>query len=269
MLPKYLFADVDDTFTVSGGLCGEVLAAVERAQQAGIEVILNTGRPAGFGAALFAYLPTLAGVIVENGGAWLDRGGTKRPHGHEPDFQFAYPIDKDLRSRLEDLQQRVAFRLGREQQTTADNRFRLTDYTVLRDFPTGNEGKTWLREISRLVDEESNHAGQLLASSIHLHFSLDGANPRSKASGAEKLLASRGIEKTAETLASCAVAVGDSANDASFFVPGRFALSVGVRNIVRYLPELGDAVPMHVTQESEGLGLCELVADLLDGRLGI
>ena len=63
MLPKYLFADVDDTFTVSGGLCGEVLAAVERAQQAGIEVILNTGRPAGFGAALFAYLPTLAGVI--------------------------------------------------------------------------------------------------------------------------------------------------------------------------------------------------------------
>ena len=35
---------------------------------AGIEVILNTGRSAGWGAALLAYLPGVSAVIVENGG---------------------------------------------------------------------------------------------------------------------------------------------------------------------------------------------------------
>ena len=37
-----------------------------------MEVILNTGRPAGYGATLLAYLPMVSAVIVENGGAWLD-----------------------------------------------------------------------------------------------------------------------------------------------------------------------------------------------------
>ena len=73
MLPRYLIADVDDTFTVAGHLHPVVFAAVARASAAGIEVILNTGRPAGYGAALLSYLPDVSAVIVENGGAWLDR----------------------------------------------------------------------------------------------------------------------------------------------------------------------------------------------------
>ncbi|MFO0654688.1 MAG: HAD hydrolase family protein [Polyangia bacterium] len=278
MLPRYLFADVDDTFTVRGGIHPEVLDAVARAERAGIEVILNTGRPAGYGATLLAYLPMVSAVIVENGGAWLDRhtpapslhtADGSRGSDHEHGLHFFRPLRSDLRMQLGDLQARVARRLGRTFCTTADNQYRVSDYTVVRDLPGGVEGAALLAEIARLVDEESNQQGQMLASSIHIHFMLDGAERRSKASGAEHLLARRGIRSPAQELAEAAVAVGDSANDASLFAPGRFALSVGVRNIERYLPELGASVPKHITTHHEGLGLCELIGDLLGGRIGV
>ena len=43
MLPRYLFADVDDTFTIRGGIHPEVLDAVVRVERAGMEVIFNMG----------------------------------------------------------------------------------------------------------------------------------------------------------------------------------------------------------------------------------
>lgn len=278
MLPRYLFADVDDTFTVRGGIHPEVLDAVARAERAGMEVILNTGRPAGYGATLLAYLPMVSAVIVENGGAWLDRHtpapstqspGASAPVPGEHGLHFFRPLPVDLRMRLAALQKRVARRRGRTFTTTADNLFRVSDYTVVRDLPGGVEGAALLAEIARLVEEESDRQGQILASSIHIHFMLDGDEKRSKASGAELLLSRRGVSDAAKELATAAVAVGDSANDASLFAPGRFALSVGVRNIERYLPELGESVPRHITTHHEGLGLCELIAELLSGRLGV
>ncbi len=280
MLPRYLFADVDDTFTVRGGIHADVLEAVARAERAGMEVILNTGRPAGYGATLLAYLPMVSAVIVENGGAWLDRrakapsaqspgGGPLATAGHEHGLHYFRPPSADLRTRLAALQKRVARRVGRVFTTTADNQFRVSDYTVVRDLPGGAEGAALLAEIARIADEESEQQGHILASSIHIHFMLDGAARRSKAEGAAALLTQRGVSDAHGELARCAVSVGDSANDASLFTPGRFALSVGVRNIERYLPELGELVPMHITTHSEGFGLCELIADLLSGRLGV
>ena len=58
---------------------------------------------------------------------------------------------------------------------------------------------------------------------------------------------------------------GDSANDASLFEPGRFALPVGVRNLEKYLGELGANRPARLTRAAEGLGLIELIDELLSG----
>jgi hypothetical protein len=263
--PKYLIADVDDTFTVAGSLHPEVLLAVRRAARAGLELILNTGRPAGYGATLLAYLPDVSAVIVENGGAFFDRKSAADPHEARAQFRIE-PAD-DLRQRLQALSLHVAERAGLRFTPTADNDFRLTDYTVLRRLPKDREAKTVLAELSRLVAEESDGHGSLLASSIHLHFMLDGPlqeNRRSKADGAAALLRARGITDPDKELATYAVSVGDSANDASLFSPGKFALSVGVRNIERYLPELGDCRPQHITAAAEGHGLIELIDNLLD-----
>lgn len=293
-LPRYLFVDLDDTFTVRGHLHPDVLEAVERAERAGIEVILNTGRPAGYGAALLGYLPGVSAAIVENGGAWLDRkapppasttpapsgrtpasgrtptlpAGAVVPHDpHEVPLHLFRSYPQDLRAKLVALRQRVARRLGLLLTPTADNAYRVTDHTALRQLPPGPEGMALLQALAEVTQQESDGQGRLLASSIHLHFMLDGESARSKAVGAEAMLLRRGVSDPAEELRTRAVAVGDSANDISLFHPGRFALSAGVRNIERHLPELGDSRPAHITRAAEGLGLCELIEDLLRGRL--
>lgn len=261
---RCLVADVDDTLTVDGSLSGPVLDAVARAAAAGIEVILNTGRPAGYGATLLAYVRGLSAVVVENGGAWFDRKAPGAPSDpHEAPLFLRDGETPDLRKRLMDLADRVAARAGLSFVETADNAFRLTDYTVLRRLPTDTNAATVLQAIRRYTDEESAGQGSLLASSIHLHFMLDGGRARSKADGVAQLLARRGVAQPHEFLARHAVSVGDSANDASFFEPGRFAWSVGVRNIERYLPELGANRPRHITQQPEGHGLLELIEALL------
>lgn len=269
-LPKYIIADVDDTFTVDGSLSPEVLVAVSRAASAGIEVILNTGRPAGYGATLFAYLSAVSAVIVENGGAFFDRrDALPGQDPREVAIRLTRGLDATLRPRLQQLAARTATRAGLTFTETADNPFRLTDFTVLRQLPK-NDAAAILRNLAEIVDEESNGDGSLLASSIHIHFMLDGKGAaRSKADGAVALLQRRGLTEEAarNELATQAITVGDSANDASFFTPGRFAFSVGVRNIERYLGELGDARPRHITKQREGLGLVELIDEILDRRL--
>lgn len=270
MLPRYLILDVDDTLTVEGRLRAPSLAALARAAEAGVDVILNTGRSAGWGAALLAYLPGVSAVVVENGGAWFDRrlppiGGAD---GEQP-VQLRQAPDASLRARLVALRESAAARLGLPLWPTADDPFRLTDHTVVRTLPGGQEGAAAVAALRAAVREESGGQGDVLASSVHIHFFLDGDAPRSKAAGVSALLARRGVAEPDAELARFAVAVGDSGNDASLFTPGRFALPVGVRNIERYLPELGACAPRHITQAAEGLGLLELVEDLLAGRLGV
>src|SRR5262245_42596541 len=119
MLPAYLIADVDDTLTVGGSLHPRVLEAIARAARAGIEVILDTGRSAGWGAALLAYLDGVSAVIVENGGAWFDKrgrrghkSGSDRAVAGEVPVQFRLPPPAELRDRLRDLCDRVAAQAG-------------------------------------------------------------------------------------------------------------------------------------------------------------
>ncbi len=296
MLPRYLILDVDDTLTVAGRLHCDVLLSLSRAAAAGIEVILNTGRSAGWGAALHGYLPGIGAVIVENGGAWFDREAPQAPrsidreapqaprsidreapvrHAHEEvPAQLLAPDQAEVRPRLLDLRQRVARRLSMALLPTADDPFRLTDHTVVRTLPGGAEGAAALATLRHEVHEQSEGRGRVLASSVHIHFYFEDlgdatgtAGGRSKANGVLALLRRRGVADPAAVLAADAVAVGDSGNDASLFEPGRFALSAGVRNIEHYLPELGTSAPTHITRAAEGLGVIELIDDLLAGRL--
>lgn len=267
---KYLIADVDDTFTVAGFLHPQVLATVARAAAAGIEVILNTGRPAGYGAALLQYVDGVSAVVVENGGAWLDRR-LLNTSDKEVALQYRVSPPPDLRQRLQALSERAALRVGLQFSPTADNAYRLTDYTVLRALPKDVDAAVLLAALAEHVAAQSDGVGRILASSIHIHFMLDprSAGPRSKADGVAALLARRGVKDPDAELQNFAIAVGDSANDASLFAPGRFALSVGVRNIEPYLPELGTARPARITRAAEGLGLIELIDDLLSNYAGI
>jgi HAD superfamily hydrolase (TIGR01484 family) len=73
---RALFSDVDGTLTTGGRVEASTYAALERLGEAGIPVILVTGRPAGWGQALMALVP-VAAVVSENGGVTFVREGRR------------------------------------------------------------------------------------------------------------------------------------------------------------------------------------------------
>src|SRR5688572_20430219 len=73
---RALFSDVDGTMTTGERVEAATYEALERLGEAGIPVIMVTGRPAGFGFAFMKMTPVLA-CIAENGGVTFVREGRK------------------------------------------------------------------------------------------------------------------------------------------------------------------------------------------------
>src|SRR4051794_698925 len=65
-----IFTDIDDTLTLDGTLVPEAYVALCNAVQAGLRIVLVTGRPGGWGEVLVKLLP-VAAVVAENGGLAL------------------------------------------------------------------------------------------------------------------------------------------------------------------------------------------------------
>ena len=63
---RALFSDVDGTLTTNGRVEASTYAALEEIGNAGIPVVLVTGRPAGWGQAFMSMAP-VAAVVSENG----------------------------------------------------------------------------------------------------------------------------------------------------------------------------------------------------------
>src|SRR5512143_667007 len=73
---RALFSDVDGTMTTGERIEAQTYEALERLGEAGIPVIMVTGRPAGFGHAFMKMTPALA-CVSENGGVTFVRDGKK------------------------------------------------------------------------------------------------------------------------------------------------------------------------------------------------
>src|SRR5512141_895201 len=76
---RAIFTDFDGTLTTGDVLRSETVAALHALREAGLRVVLVSGRPAGWGECWARTLP-VDGVIVENGGLYFARGssGLKR-----------------------------------------------------------------------------------------------------------------------------------------------------------------------------------------------
>src|SRR5690606_39089600 len=72
---RALFSDLDGTLSTRGRVEASTYAALERLGQAGIPVVLVTGRPAGWGQAIAGLVP-LAAVVAENGGVTFFHSGS-------------------------------------------------------------------------------------------------------------------------------------------------------------------------------------------------
>ncbi|MEB3356667.1 MAG: HAD family hydrolase [Synechococcales bacterium] len=237
---RLIATDMDGTLTHHGRFTPDLLTALLALEQAGLTVLIVTGRSAGWVAGVVHYLP-VAGAIAENGGVFLSPQGESHLLTPLPDplahRQALAQMFNTLRTRFPQLQE------------ATDNRYRLTDWTF--DIaPLSN------------VDLQGIHhhcqaAGwSFTYSTVQGHIKPVG---QEKAIALSHLLTTRFPDLSRDQV----ITVGDSPNDASLFDPARFPLSVGVANVRHYLPQLPHA-PRYITTGEEVAGFCELVRSLLD-----
>ncbi len=237
---RLVATDMDGTLTSAGQFTPALLASFTRLRECGIEVMIVTGRSAGWVSALVNYLPVV-GAIAENGGLYISK------QAPEPVILSDIPRMSAHRDRLATLFDKLKARCP-HLQPSADNLFRITDWTFDIAGLTAAD-LAWMQSVC-----EENAMG-FTYSNVQCHLKIKRQN---KADGLAKVLQQQFalIEPTA------VVTVGDSPNDESLFDPNKFPHSVGVANVVHYLPVLAHQ-PTYLTASAEGAGFVELVDTLI------
>jgi hydroxymethylpyrimidine pyrophosphatase-like HAD family hydrolase len=237
---RLIATDMDGTLTSEGQFTPALLASFERLHEHGIEVMIVTGRSAGWVSALVNYLPVV-GAIAENGGLYI---GKHRP---DPVILSDIPRMSVHRDRLATLFDKLKARYP-DLQPAADNPFRITDWTFdVKGLSAAD--LTWMQDLC-----EENAMG-FTYSNVQCHLKIQR---QSKAHGLARVLQ----QQFAQVAPTAVVTVGDSPNDESLFDPSQFPYSVGVANVVHYLPVLAHQ-PTYITAAAEGAGFVELVDTLI------
>jgi HAD superfamily hydrolase (TIGR01484 family) len=243
-----LFTDIDDTLTLGGRVPAAAFSALWRLHDAGIPVILVTGRPAGWCDLLARQWP-VAGVIGENGGlAYRYDAGERRMerlYARDPaqlarDAEALRRIEAEVRAAVPDA--RVA----------ADQAFRMFDLAI--DFAE-DVGPLEPEDIDRITAVFAAHGARAKVSSIHVNGWFGDFDKLSMIRRCCRAWLGR-----QDDLPSGALYVGDSPNDEPAFAA--FPRSVGVANVRRFADRLLHP-PGFVTRAEGGAGFAELVDHLL------
>ena len=251
---KWLLTDVDDTLTWEGKLPAETLLALDKLNEAGVNIVPVTGACAGW-CDQMARLWPVHGVIGENGAFWMQKntqGFTSRE---------MTPITK-MRQQQSELMLKLDLLLENYPDVTYayDQRFRFCDVAI-----NLSQDREPLAEA--LCDELLNKVKQLKVdgqsvnaalSSIHLNVWVGN---HSKRLTAEKYLLENGAIKS--IIENEIAYIGDSLNDESMYA--WLPLTFGVNNIIKVLPKL-TAKPAYLTKQNGGYGFVELAEIILQAK---
>ncbi|PSB33621.1 HAD-IIB family hydrolase [Stenomitos frigidus] len=232
---RLVATDMDGTLTTEGKFTPALLQAFEQLTAAGIQVLLVTGRSAGWGSGLAHYLP-IWGAIAENGGLF---------YAGEPRVEtLLVPLvdTAQHRQRLAEMFQHLQTTFPNLRESD-DNRFRVTDWT----FDVQGLAIAELEQLERLCQSAS---WGFTYSTVQCHLKL---RSQDKAAGLLDVLQQHFPDYTAAHI----VTVGDSPNDESLFDAKRFPFSVGVANVLDYRDRLAHQ-PAYVTNAAAGEGFREL-----------
>lgn len=236
---RLIATDVDGTLTQQGKFTPKLITAIETLTQAGIEVILITGRSAGWVQALNHYLP-VTGAIAENGGLFYSS------KNDSPELLVSLSEISQHRQHLAEIFHSLKSQFPHLKEST-DNRFRLTDWT----FDVEGLSSSQLQILAEICHEKD---WGFTYSTVQCHIKLKSQD---KATGLLKVLSQYFPKLSTKNI----LTVGDSPNDESLFNPDKFPHSVGVANILHYTEYL-NYKPTYVTTTEEVNGFCEL-AELL------
>ncbi len=235
---RLIATDIDGTLTRNDKFTPELLHAIDLINAKGLELLLVTGRSAGWVSALNNYLP-VAGAIAENGGLFFYPSG---------EFDFITPIKSisEHREKLANIFWELQERYPQIEESV-DNQFRITDWTF--DVAGVNVSQLW-----EIASQCEQWGWGFTYSTVQCHIK---PIKQDKAQGILQVLK----QHFPKLKPSQIVTVGDSPNDASMFDPQLFTHSIGVANIQHYTNELTHQ-PRYLTKLPEVAGFCELV-DLL------
>lgn len=245
---RALFSDVDGTMTTGDHIEASTYAALERLVEAGIPVILVTGRPAGFGFTLMKTTPVLA-VVTENGGVTFVRDGRK--------LQKLYGVPAaslpEWRRRMNDIAVEAMSKVPGAR-LSSDSKYREVDLAI-----------DWNEEVSLTRDDAEACAAMIrkagftaVRSNVHVNFCPPHFDKLSACTTVVRQVLGGGDGEL-----SSYVYVGDALNDAPMF--RGFPASVGVANIKRCWDEL-EWKPAYLTEQPEGPGLRAVIDHVLGLR---
>ncbi|PSO92520.1 MAG: HAD family hydrolase [Cyanobacteria bacterium QS_9_48_30] len=238
---RLVATDMDGTLTREGKFTSALFQALEALAEASIEILVVTGRSAGWVNALTSYLP-VTGAIAENGGLFYT-SSSEAPEILTPLTNFT----------LHRQQLAETFQFLKTQhpqlQESADNRFRLTDWT----FDVQGLSSLQLQEISNLCQKQG---WGFIYSTVQCHIKPP---QQQKAASLLQVLKQHFPQLTSEQI----LTVGDSPNDESLFDTSQFPFSVGVANLLDYTEQLHHK-PAYITAAAESEGFCELAQLLLN-----
>ena len=231
---RLIATDMDGTLTQSEEFNAKLLTILTKLSTSGINVLITTGRSAGWVQAIATYLPVV-GAIAENGGLLYWN------HDPKPNLTSEINIEQHRQqlSRVFELLQ-GKFPQIRE---SPDNYFRMTDWT----FDVENLSLSELEQIESICQSEGYG---FTYSTIQCHIK---PTYQDKAYGLNKIIPQHFPKLKPEEI----LTVGDSPNDESMFNQAEFPLSVGVANVRKYSDRL-QYLPAYVTNKSEGEGFIEL-----------
>lgn len=237
---RLVATDMDGTLTQRGKFTSALFQSFEELAQAGIPVLIVTGRSAGWVNGLASYLP-VTGAIAENGGLFysslneapevLTDIGDRILHRQKLAQTFQY-----LKTHFPQLQESI------------DNSFRLTDWT----FDVQGLSVSDLQHLGTLCQEQG---WGFTYSNVQCHIKPFNQD---KATSLIQVLNQQFPQLTTEQI----LTVGDSPNDESLFDVQQFPLSVGVANVLEYANQLNHQ-PTYVTSKAEAEGFCELARFLV------
>ncbi|GAB4529245.1 MAG: HAD family hydrolase [Pleurocapsa sp.] len=240
---RLLATDMDGTLTQQGKFTANLIRTLEQLRVAGIDVVIVTGRSAGWVDAIATYLP-IVGAIAENGGLWYGH------HGDRSQLLTEVGNIQEHRQQLASIFQLLKSKFPQIQES-ADNRFRITDWTF-------DVADLSMQELEALHGICQNEGWGFTYSTVQCHIK---PLPQNKADALEQVVNRYYPDLKSKQI----ITIGDSPNDESLFNRDRFPLSVGVANILTYRDRLTH-LPVYVTSKDEGEGFCELAKLLINSN---
>ncbi len=249
---EYLFTDIDDTITTDGMMPASTLEDIWRLRSAGIDVVLVTGRPAGW-CDYFARMWPVAGIIGENGAFYYSYSRSEKK------MKRVYLQNDDDRSagrkKLNIIKNRVLAEVPGSG-ISSDQAFRIADLAI--DFcedvtPLDVDS---INKICSIAEEEG---AVVKVSSIHINCWFGDYD---KVICFDKFL-NDFTGKSLENMQEKIIYIGDSPNDEPMFEKLKY--SVAVNNIVNFLDRI-DHYPVYKSKKDSGDGFKEIIDRILNKR---